>query len=204
VKKSLLLKVAAGLVLAAVFALLFVRSLQDTRTAPYTVPAHHLRSWTLALEPASNPNHPLLVLRPVPELAGNLFKQIFSRSMESLNSPAVASVPLVLRGEFDRVVGDQMTQEAMVAAARAAGIESTPPTPRCLVHRHISEPGGVRQVYFIHLDAPPIAQFRKQLGLDPEELSPILAVAWAGADFNAWLPQRVGPDDCLAPIEVVN
>ena len=32
-------------------------------------------------------------------------------------------MPLVLRGEFDRAVGDQLTQEALIAAARTAGLE---------------------------------------------------------------------------------
>ena len=203
-KTPVLVKISAGAVLVGVFAFLFMRSLQDTRSAPYTVSAQHLQSWTLALEPAAKPNNPLLVLRPAPELVSNLFKQIFARNMESLNTPTVGSVPLVLRGEFDRVVGDQLTQDALLAAARAAGVESAP-TLRCLVHRHVSEPGGVRQVFFVFLDNPAVAQFRKQVGLDPDALSPILPVAGAGADFNSWLPQRVNPDvDCLAPIEVTS
>src|SRR5687768_15111921 len=139
-----------------------MRSLEDTRSAPYTVDRAHLRSWTLALEPASAANAPLLVLRPSPELAGDLFKQIFSRAMESLNSPTSPSIPVVLRGEYDRVVGDQLTQAAMLAAARTAGIETSAISPRCLVHRRVSEPGGVRQAYFIWFDAPAIVQFRRQ------------------------------------------
>ena len=64
-----------------------MRSLEDTRSEPYTVERAHLQPWTLALEPALAPNEPLLVLRPSPELASGLFKQIFARAMESLNSP---------------------------------------------------------------------------------------------------------------------
>ena len=154
------------------------------------------RPWTLALEPASASNHPVLVLRPPPELAAGIFKQIFSRAMESLNSPMTPSIPVVLRGEFDATVGGRMTQDAMLAAAVAAGVEAAP-VPRCLVHRRISEPGGVRQVYLVFFDAPAIAQFRRQLGLDAEALSPVLFVAGAGSDFNSWLPQRVNAGaDC--------
>ena len=201
-KKPLLIKIAAGTVAIGIFTVLFMRSLEDTRTAPYTVERAHLQSWTLALEPASAANAPLLVLRPSPELAAGLFKQIFSRAMESLNSPTSPSIPVVLRGEYDRVVGDQLTQEAMLAAAKAAGVEATVPSPRCLVHRHVSEPGGVRQAFLVFFDAPSIAQFRRQIGLDPDSLSPVMFVAGAGADFNSWLPQRVVADaDCLAPIE---
>ena len=71
------------------------------------------------------------------------------------------------------------------------------------MHRRISEPGGVRQVYLVLFDATGIAQFRRQLGLDADALSPIMFVAGAGQDFNSWLPQRVIADsECLAPIEI--
>lgn len=180
-----------------------MRSLEDTRSAAYTVERGHLQSWMLALEPASAANEPLLVLRPAQDLAAGLFRQVFSRAMESLNSPTAPSIPVVLRGEFDRSVGDQLTQEAMLAAAKGAGLETPAPLPRCLVHRRVSEPGGVRQAYLVFFDAPAIAQFRRQIGLDPDALSPIMFVAGAGTGFNSWLPQRVNTDaDCLAPIEV--
>lgn len=202
--KPLLIKIAVGIVALAAFALLFMRSIEDTRSEAYTVDRAHLQSWTLALEQATRPNDPLLVLRPMPELASSVFKQIFARAMESLNSPASPSIPVVLRGEFDRVVGDQLDQDGLLAAAKAAGIEASTPSPRCLVHRRISEPGGVRQAYLIFFDAPGILQLRKQLGLESDSLSPIMMVAGAGSDFGAWLPLRVNADaDCLAPIEIV-
>ena len=202
-KKSLLIKIAAGILAIGTFAVLFMRSLEDTRTEAYTVARAHLQTWTLALEPASRPNDPLLVLRPSPDLANGLFKQIFARAMESLNSPTSPSIPLVLRGEFDRDVGDQLTQEGLLTGARSAGIENAAPSPRCLVHRRISEPGGVRQAYLVYFDAPLILQFRRQIGLDPNALSPIMFVAGAGTEFNSWLPQRVNAEaDCLAPIEI--
>jgi hypothetical protein len=98
VKKSLLVKIALALLAVSAFAFLFMRSIEDTRSAPYTVDRAHLRRpWTLALEPATASNHPVLVLRPPPELAAGIFKQIFSRAMESLNSPMMPSVPVVLR-----------------------------------------------------------------------------------------------------------
>ena len=201
-KKSLLIKIALVLLAVSAFAFLFMRSIEDTRSAPYTVDRAHLRQWTLALEPATAPNHPVLVLRPPPELAAGIFKQIFARAMESLNSPMTPSIPVVLRGEFDATVAGRMTQDAMLAAAVAAGVEAAP-VPRCLVHRRISEPGGVRQVYLVFFDAPAIAQFRRQLGLDGEPLSPVLFVAGAGSDFNSWLPQRVNAGaDCVAPVEI--
>lgn len=204
-KKSVAIKIAVGLGALAAFGFLFMRSLEETRSAPYTVEAQHLRGWTLALEPASSANEPLLVLRPAPELAGALFRQVFARAMESLNTPVAPAMPLVLRGEFDRVVGDQLTQDALLAAARTAGLEHASMTPRCLVHRRISQPGGTRQAYLMFFDAPAIGEFRRHIGLDPEALSAVVFIAGAGSDFNSWLPQRVSAEaDCQAPIDVTN
>lgn len=203
VKRPLLLKIAVGIVAIAVFAFLFMRSIQDTRSEAYTVPRAHLQAGTLALVAATRPNEPLLVLRPSPDLASGLFKQIFSRAMESLNSPGEPVIPLVLRGEFDRAVGDRLTQDALLAAARASGLEGALPLPRCVVHRRISEPGGVRQAFLVFFDSPAIAEFRKQIGVDAGALSPVMFVAGAGADFNSWLPQQIVPGaDCLAPIAI--
>src|SRR5688572_33246556 len=136
-----------------------MQSLEDTRSEAYHVERTHFQPWAPALEQASRPSDPLLVLRAPPELASGVFKQIFARAMESLNSPTAPSIPVVLRGEFDRVVGDQLSQEAMLAAAKTAGVEATAPAPRCLVQRRISEPGGVRQAFLVFFDAPAISQF---------------------------------------------
>jgi len=204
VKKSLLIRIAVGLSAIIAFAFLFMRSLEDTRTAAYEVQRVHLQPWTLALEQASRANDPLLVLRAPPDLASGLFKQIFARAMESLNSPTLPAIALVLRGEFDRVAGDRLTPAATLSAATAAGLATAALSPRCLVHRRISEPGGVRQVFLVLFEAPAIAQFRREIGLDPDALSPVMFVAGAGPDFNSWLPQRVNADvDCLAPIQIV-
>jgi hypothetical protein len=202
---SLFFKLAAGLGVVTAFGFLFMRSLHDTTTTPYTAERQHLRSWTLVLEPASRPNDPLLAMRPAPELAGGLFQQVFSRTMESLSAPIAPAVPLVLLGEFDRVVRDRLTPDALLAAARAAKLETAAITPRCVVHRRVSEPGGSRQLFFVFFDAPSVSQFRQQLGLDPAALSPVLFIAGAGADFNSWLPQRVNSEaECLASIETAD
>jgi hypothetical protein len=202
---SLLVKLAVGLGVVTAFGFLFMRSLHETTRAAYTAERRHLRSWTLVLEPASRPTDPLLALRPTPELASGLFHQVFSRTMESLDAPAAPAIPVVLRGEFDRVVADRLTQDALLAAARMAELETAPITPRCLVHRRVSEPGRTQQVFFVLFDAPSVSTFRQQLGLDPAALSPVLFIAGAGADFNSWLPQRVNSEaECLAPVETAD
>ena len=204
-KKRALIKATVALAILVLFGFLFMRSLEDERRTAYTVPRRHLQTWTVELETASNANDPLMVLQPAPELTSGLFRQVFARAMESLNTPASAGIPVVTRGEFDRVVGDQLTKDALVSTARGAGLETASISPRCIVHRRVSEPGGTRQVYFVLFDAPAVAQFRRQIGLDPAALSPILFVAGVGSDFNTWLPQRVNAEaDCLAPVDVTD
>jgi len=205
VKTSLLIKIVGGVIALGVFGFLFKTSLDDARTTAYTMERQHLRGWTLVLDPSPKPNDPVVSLRPMSELPGGMFRQVFARAMESLNTPVAPAIPVILRDEFDRVLADTLTPDSALAAARSAGLESAPITPRCLVYRRVSEPGGTRQVYFVSFDAPAISQFRHQIGLDPAALSPILFIAGAGTDFNAWLPQRVNPaSDCLAPIEIVD
>jgi hypothetical protein len=202
VKKPLIIKLAIGTVAIGVFAVLFMQSLEDTRSEAYTVPRAHLQGWTLALEAAAAPAQALLVLRAPADLAPALFKQIFARAMESLNTPTSPAIPIVLRGEFDRDIGDQLTREGLLGSAKSAGIESMPPTPRCLVHLRVSGPGGVRQAYLVTFDAPSIAQFRKQIGLDASAATPVVFVAGAGADFSSWSPQQINAGECVAPIEI--
>lgn len=205
VKKSLVIKIVIGLAALGIFGFLFMQSLDEARTIPYTIERKNLREWRLVLESAKNPNDPIVSLRPSPEMAAGLFRQVFSRAMESLNTPLAPAIPLILREEFDRVLADTLTPDTALAAARAAGLESAAIAPRCLVHRRVSEPGVTRQVYFVVFDAPAISQFRQQIGLDAAAVSPVLFIAGAGTDFNRWLPQRVrSTSDCLAPIEIVD
>jgi hypothetical protein len=200
-KRSAVIKLVAGLGAIAVFGLLFMRSLRDTTATAYTAEREHLRSWTLVLQPAARPNDPLLSLQPVPELASGLFRQVFARTMESLTAPEAPAVPVVLRGEFDRLA-NRPPEDSLLAAGRAAQLETAPIALRCLVHRRVSEPGGTRQVFFVLADAPSIASFRTQLGLDPAALSPVLFIAGSSPDFSSWLPQQVdAAADCLAPVE---
>jgi hypothetical protein len=202
VKKPSIIKLAIGAIAIGVFAVLFMQSLEDTRSEAYTVPRAHLQGWTLALEPAATPAEPLLVLRAPADLAPGMFKQIFARAMESLNTPTAPAIPIVLRAEFDRDIGDQFTRERLLEAAKSAGLETAPPTPRCLVHLRISGPGGVRQAYLVRFDAPSIAVFRTQIGLDPSATTPIVFVAGAGGDFSSWPAQQINTGECVAPIEI--
>jgi hypothetical protein len=196
----------------AVIAFLFVRSARNARSQPYTIERASLRNWTVVLRPASAATDPMLALQPPSELAGELFRQVFTRTMESLSAPAAAGIPLVLQGEFERAIAGRATPDALVAAARSAGLESAALEPRCLVHRRVSGQGSLRQLYFVLFDGAAFGRFRQQVAaldggapraadFDPDALSPVMMVAASDPGFNRWLPLRADPaTDCLAPI----
>ena len=202
----LLTRVIVILGILVVLGFLFERSLQDTRSEPYTVAADRGGGWKVALEPASNPTV-ALTLRPMTDLVPDLFSQVFKRAMESLTRPTDEGIPLVLRDEYDRAFAGRTTPEALAAAARDAGLETATIAPRCLGYRRISEPRRTRQVYFALFDAPAFARFRQQIaagaaaGFEADAQSPVLFIAASDEAFGQWLPLRANPDkDCLAPI----
>jgi hypothetical protein len=207
-RSSLLLKVVIGLVVLAGLGYLFIHSLQTTRAEPYTVERAHLGKWTLVIEAADDPNAPLLSVRTSIELVANLFRQLFHRAMESMNTPAASSIPIVLRGEFDRALAGRMTPDELLASAREAGLESAAHEPRCLAHRRISEPRMTRQIYFAVVDSPSIVAFREKLAWDGQgqfdagALTPLMIVGASDPMFHRWLPMRAEDGDCVAPIQV--
>ena len=189
---------------------LFMRSVQSTRTAPYTIRAAHLAQWTIALNTAAALSDAMLVARPAREVASDLFRQLFTRAAESMNGPSLPSVPLLLREEFERAFAGQATPESLMQAAQDAGIGKGW-TPRCMGHKRDSAPGVTRQLYFVLFDAPSFASFRQQLAslripdsvYDPAVLSPVMFVAASDAEFHRWLPLRANAEtDCVAPISV--
>jgi hypothetical protein len=213
--RRLLTKLLVALGVLTVLAYLFVRSVQDTRTAPYAVEAQHLQGWTLAVHEASRGSEPLLLLQPPRQLPSALSRQVFTRSMESQSVPPAAGIALLLREEFERSFARQASPQALLEAARATGIETMPVQPRCLGLRRESRPGQTRQVYFVLFDAPDVARVRGALAagldggapapdaFDPAALSPVMLVAASDADFGHWLPLRAEQaSDCVAPIEV--
>lgn len=209
-----LVRIGIVLVVLAVFVYLFIRTAHDARSEPYTVEGRHLQTWAVVVEPAGGSSSPVLVVRPSQELSGGLFRQIFSRMMESLRGSTDASVPLVLRGEYEMSLAARYTLEELADLARAAGLEDNALTPQCVAVRRISQPGLTRQLYYVLFDSPAFIRFREQIAqgtrgvpgaiaFDPNSLAPIMIVAATDASFDTWLPIGAdATDDCIAPIEV--
>jgi hypothetical protein len=210
----MLIKIAAVLAVVGGFSYLFLRSVQNARSEPYVVERQYLESWRLVLQTPGAAASPMLVMQPPLQFGSGLFDQIFSRMMESLKGATGGGVPVILRGEYERSLAGRYTPEALLDAARAAGIESSAFTPQCVAVRRISEPGVTRQVFFVIFEWPAVAQFREQIARDiqavpmagafrPTSLSPIMIIAATDADFARWLPISArAPDDCVAPIEI--
>ena len=214
-RRSAFIRVLVGLLALGALAVLFLRSAQSAREAPFLVQRGSLTPWTLVLEPDRDVLGSWLALRPPAPLAASLGRQIFTRGGESVRYPNPPSLPIVLRSEFDRALAGTLTPADAMDVARTAGLESATFAPRCMARRRISDPGATRGIYFILFDLPAFDQFRQRISealrraggnaslFDPAALSPVLIVAGIDENFSRWLPLRANPEvDCLAPIEV--
>lgn len=203
-------KLAVGAVALAGLGYLFAYSLKTSLSEPYTVEQARLGPWTLVLQPADgpHPHAPLLSIRTGDALVSGLFRQLFQRKMESMNTPLTSSIPIVLHAEFERGLAGRMTPDQLLAAAREAGLESQVHQPRCLAHRRVSEPGQTRQAYFVVVDSPSITAFRARLAqqvtgaFDAGAMTPILFVGATDPAFARWLPIRATQEDCVSPVQV--
>lgn len=199
-----LVKVAIALVVIAVGGWLFVRSAQSVRAEPYQMSARHLQGWTLGVDTATDSQGSVASLRPPPELPMNMFRQLFSRQMESMGTPSQPGIPLALRQELPAGV----TPERVLALAQAAGLDRASISPGCVGYRRMSAMGATRQLYYLVFSVAGFEAFRadlaKEAGPDfkPDALAPVLMMA-AQPDFTGWMP--IGADasrDCIAPVEV--
>jgi hypothetical protein len=209
-----LFKVMIALVAVGLLAVLFVRSAQSSRSQPFTVARQDLTGWTLTLAADVDNLDSLLSLTPKATFLPPLSRELFARMGESLNYPR-AAMPIVLRSEFERAMAGTLTSEALLNAARDAGLESATLQPRCMAQRRVSSPGVVRAVFFVVFELPVFSQFREQVSqrlraasrdqslFDPLALSPVLIAADLDGSFSRWLPLRADPpSDCFAPVVV--
>lgn len=199
-----LIKVVIFLVVVVGGGWLFVRSAKDVRAEPYLLSSQHLKGWTLGIDTAADSQGLVVSLRPPPELPMNLFRQLFSRQMESMGTPSMPGIPLALRAELPATV----TPGQVLELARSTGLEQAAITPTCVGYRRVSAMGATRQLYYVLFAVAGFDAFRaalaQQAGPDfkPDALSPVLMMA-AQPDFTGWMP--IGADaarDCIAPVNV--
>ena len=87
-------------VLGVVLGWLFWQSVQGSLSAPYVIDRGLVTEWKLVPRGPMQPGVGVLVLQPTDLLRAELFQQIFGRTMESMTSPAVAAIPVLLRAEY--------------------------------------------------------------------------------------------------------
>ena len=209
-----LFKIVIALVAVGVLAVLFVRSARSSLAEPFSIARQDLTGWTLTLATDVDELDSLLSLIPQATLLPPLSRELFARMGESLHYPP-ASMPVVLRSEFQRAMAGTLMPDTLLTAARDAGLESAMFQPRCMAQRRISAPGVIRSVYFLVFDLPLFTQFREQVGqrlrdagrdpslFDPTALSPVLIAADLEGNFSSWLPLRADPQvDCFAAVVV--
>lgn len=199
-----LLKVVIALAALSVFGFLFLRSVTDVRSQPYDMAGAYLANWTLVADTTQDGEDVALALRAPAELAPSLFRQLFSRQMESLGTPSEPGMVLALRREL--APGVSSTQ--LMTLAQDARLDRARLIPKCVGYRRVSAPGVTRQLYFVWFSSPEYDAFRRNLaphavnGYNPTALSPVMLTA-AEPGFEGWHPIDVDEAaDCVAPVNV--
>lgn len=205
-------KAGIALVALAVLGWLFWRTVQSSLAEPYVVDAGMVAEWTLALRGPMQPGAGLLVLQPSDQLRAELFQQIFNRTMESMTSPTVAAMPLVLHAEYRDALGSVLAPPDVLRVAEESGVSTAVPAPVCIGVVRREGAGTTRQLYYAIFDAPEVGRFRQALArryaeaggtavFEPDGFSLVVPIAASDADFTSWWPMDVSAEsDCLAPL----
>ena len=186
-----------------------LKTARDTIAAPYEVDNATLTGWSLVLTDPDQPGVAMLGLQPPPALAPGLFDQVFKRTMESMVSPGVDILPVVLHSEFRSHLRAVLAPAELLQAARDAGLEAARLEPVCMGVKREPFAGRSRQIYFVLFDAPVVAAFRRQLGriaadgggFGATSFDLVLPVGGSDAGFADWFPISVDRGaDCQAPL----
>ena len=205
-------KVGLALVALVVLGWLFWRTVQSSLAEPYVIDAVMVSEWTLALRGPMQPGTGLLVLQPSDQLRAELFQQIFNRTMESMTSPTVAAMPLVLHAEYRGALGSVLTPPDVLRTAEESALSTASPAPVCIGVVRREGAGTTRQLYYALFEAPAVGRFREALArryaeaggtgtFEPDGFPLAIPIAASDADFASWWPLAVSPEtDCLAPL----
>ncbi|MCE2539938.1 MAG: hypothetical protein J4G16_06005 [Acidobacteria bacterium] len=205
-------KAGIALVALAVLGWLFWRTVQSSLAEPYVVDAGMVAEWTLALRGPMQRGAGLLVLQPSDQLRAELFQQIFNRTMESMTSPTVAAMPLVLHAEYRDALGSVLAPPDVLQVAEESGVSAAAPAPVCIGVVRREGSGTTRQLYYAIFDAPEVGRFRQALArryaeaggtaaFEPDGFPLVVPIAASDAEFASWWPLDVSAEtDCLAPL----
>lgn len=204
----------AGVValLLIVLGWLFWQTVQDSLSEPFVIEPGLVAEWRLALRGPMQSGAGLLTLQPTDQLRAELFQQIFTRTMESMTSPAEASMPIVLHSEYRDTLGTVFSPDDILAAAEEAGLSNVTPMPVCIGVAREAVVGASRQLYFAVFESPEVDRFRQGLArryadsdgetsFDHGELVLAVPIAASDGNFASWWPLDVRTEtDCQAPL----
>lgn len=205
-------KAVIAAVALAVLGWLFWRTVQSSLAEPYVIDAGLVAEWTLVLRGPLQPGAGLLVLQPSDQLRAELFQQIFTRTMESMTSPAVSAMPLVLRSEYRDALGSVLAPPDLLRAAEESGVSAAAPAPVCIGVVRREGAGTTRQLYYALFEAPEVGRFRAALAgryaeaggtgpFEPGGFPLVVPIAASDADFASWWPLDVSAETgCQAPL----
>ena len=205
-------KAVIAIAALAVLGWLFWRTVQSSLAEPYVIDAGLVSEWTLALRGPQQPGAGLLVLQPSDQLRAELFQQIFNRTMESMTSPTVAAMPLVLHSEYRDALSSALTPPEVLDTAEASGLSAASPAPACIGVVRREGTGTTRQLYYALFEAPEVGRFRAALArrhadaggtgaFEPDGFPLVVPIAASDADFASWWPLDLSPErDCQAPL----
>jgi len=193
---------------------LFWRSVQSSLSEPYVVKNELVSQWRLVFEEESSFGFGLISLQLQDQFRAELFQQIFMRTMESMRSPVVAAIPVVLQSEYRDVLSTALSIERIRGLATEHDLSELAPEPVCIGVMRRQVAGNSRQLYFAVFRSPEIVHFRAELGLQymmaggartfkDSPFSLVVPLAGSGGDFLDWWPMDVNLEtDCQAPLEV--
>ena len=193
---------------------LFWRSVQSSLSEPYVVKNELVSQWRLVFEEESSFGFGLISLQLQDQFRAELFQQIFMRTMESMRSPVVAAIPVVLQSEYRDVLSTALSIERIRGLATEHDLSEVAPEPVCIGVMRRQVAGNSRQLYFAVFRSPEIVHFRAELGLQymmaggarafkDSPFSLVVPLAGSGGDFLDWWPMDVNLEtDCQAPLEV--
>jgi len=205
-------KAGIAVVALAVLGWLFWRTVQSSLAEPYVIDPGLVSEWTLALRGPMQPGAGLLVLQPSDQLRAELFQQIFARTMESMTSPAVSAMPLVLQSEYRDALGSLLAPPDVLETAEQSGLSAAVPVPVCVGVVRREGSGTTRQLYYALFRAPEVSGFRADLArrhreaggsgtFEPAGFPLVVPLAASDADFASWWPLDVSAEsDCQAPL----
>ena len=207
-------KIVIAVLLLVVLGWLFWGSVQSSLSEPYVVKNEFVSQWRLAFGEESPFGFGLISLQLPDQFRAELFQQIFMRTMESMRSPVVAAIPVVLQAEYRDVLSTALSIERIRGLATEHDLSELAPEPVCIGVMRRQVAGTSRQLYFAVFRSPEIVHFRAELGrqymmaggsrtFKDSPFSLVVPLAGSGGDFLDWWPMDVNLEtDCQAPLEV--